>query len=398
MAHATDARAGQTADPYDFLDLDALLSDEERMIRDNVRAFVRERLLPRVPAWFESGALPREIARDLGGLGLFGMHLEGYGCAGANAVSYGLTCLELEAGDSGLRSFVSVQGSLAMFAIHRWGSEEQKQEWLPRMAAGEAVGCFGLTEPDAGSDPGAMRTRARRDGADWLINGTKMWITNGSMADVAIVWARTDDGIRGFVVPTGTPGFTTQDIHLKLSLRASVTSELILDDVRVPAAAMLPEARGLGGPLSCLNEARFGIVFGATGAARACYEAALEYSRTRETFGKPIAGYQLIQERLARMLVEVNRGALLALHLGRMKDSGTLRPEHVSLGKLSNVDGALEVARSARQVLGANGITLEYPVMRHMCNLESVVTYEGTAEVHTLVLGQAVTGHSAYRG
>jgi glutaryl-CoA dehydrogenase len=398
VSRATGRRVGQTVDPYDFLDIDALLSDEERMIRDNVRAFVRERLLPRVPEWFESGALPREIARDLGGLGLLGMHLEGYGCAGASAVSYGLTCLELEAGDSGLRSFVSVQGSLAMFAIWRWGSEEQKQEWLPRLAAGEAVGCFGLTEPDAGSDPGAMRTRARRDGGDWLISGTKMWITNGSMADVAVVWARTDDGIRGFVVPTGTPGFTTQDIHLKLSLRASVTSELILDDVRVPAAAMLPEARGLGGPLSCLNEARFGIVFGATGAARACYEAALDYSLARETFGKPIAAYQLVQERLARMLVEVNRGALLALHLGRMKDSGTLRPEHVSLGKLSNVDGALDVARSARQVLGANGITLEYPVMRHMSNLESVVTYEGTAEIHTLVLGHAVTGHSAYRG
>jgi glutaryl-CoA dehydrogenase len=399
MAQDTAGRVGHAADPYDFLGLDALLSDEERLIRDTVRAFVRQRLLPQVAEWFERGALPgREIARELGRLGLLGMHLEGYGCAGASATSYGLTCTELEAGDSGLRSFVSVQGSLAMYAIWRWGSEEQKQEWLPRMAAGEAIGCFGLTEPDAGSDPGAMRTRARRDGGDWVLNGTKMWITNGSVADVAVVWARTDEGIRGFVVPTGTPGFGTQDIHMKLSLRASVTSELILDDVRVPDAAMLPEARGLGGPLSCLNEARFGIVFGANGAARACYEAALEYARTRETFGKPIAGFQLIQERLARMVVEVNRGALLALHLGRMKDAGTLRPEHVSLGKLANVDGALEVARSARQVLGANGITLEYPVMRHMNNLESVVTYEGTAEVHTLVLGHAVTGLSAYRG
>jgi glutaryl-CoA dehydrogenase len=399
MARDTAGPVGGATDPYDFLDLDAQLSDEERMIRDNVRAFVRDRLIPRLPDWFERGALPgREIARDLGALGLLGMHLEGYGCAGASATSYGLTCLELEAGDSGLRSFVSVQGSLAMFAIWRWGSEEQKQEWLPRMAAGEAIGCFGLTEPDAGSDPGAMRTRARRDGDDWVLNGTKMWITNGSIADVAVVWARTDDGIRGFVVPTESPGFGTQDIHMKLSLRASVTSELILDDVRLPGSAMLPEARGLAGPLSCLNEARFGIVFGANGAARACYEAALQYALTRETFGKPIAGFQLIQERLARMLVEVNRGALLALHLGRMKDAGTLRPEHVSLGKLSNVDGALEVARAARQVLGANGITLEYPVMRHMNNLESVVTYEGTAEVHTLVLGHAVTGISAYRG
>jgi glutaryl-CoA dehydrogenase len=350
-----------------------------------------------VAEWFEQGILPREIAPELGKLGLLGMHLEGYGCAGASATSYGLVCTELEAGDAGLRSFISVQGSLAMFAIWRWGSEEQKTEWLPRMATGEVVGCFGLTEPDAGSDPGSMRTRARRDGDDWVINGTKMWITNGSMADVAVVWAATDDGIRGFLLPTDTPGFSTQDIHMKLSLRASVTSELILDDVRVPAEAMLPEARGLRGPLSCLSEARYGIVWGATGSARACYESALEYAGERIMFSKPIAGYQLIQKKLADMLLEVNKGALLALHLGRMKDEGRLRPEHVSFGKLSNVNGALAVARDARQILGGNGITLEYPVIRHMNNLETVVTYEGTAEVHTLVLGKAITGLDAFR-
>jgi glutaryl-CoA dehydrogenase len=383
---------------HDFLRIDALLSDEERMIRDTVRAYVREQLLPDVGDWFERGTLPsREAARGLGQLGLLGMHLEGYGCAGSSAVAYGLACLELEAGDSGLRSLVSVQGSLSMFAIWRYGSEEQKQAWLPRMAAGEAIGCFGLTEPDAGSDPGSMRTRARRDGSDWIVSGTKMWITNGSVADVAVVWARTDDGVRGFLVPAGTPGFTTQDIHQKLSLRASVTSELILDDVRLPADAQLPEAEGLRAPLSCLSEARFGIVFGAVGAGRACYESALDYSKTREQFGKPIGGFQLVQAKLAQMLLKVNQGALLALHLGRMKDAGTLRPEHVSFGKLANVNAAMEVAREARQVLGANGITLEYPVIRHMNNLESVVTYEGTADIHTLVLGQALTGLAAYR-
>jgi glutaryl-CoA dehydrogenase len=384
-------------DALDFLRLADGLSDEERMIRDNVRAFVRERLIPQVGDWFERGMLPRELAGELGALGVLGMHLEGYGCAGASATAYGIVCQELEAGDSGLRSFVSVQGSLAMFAIWRFGSEEQKQEWLPRMAAGEAIGCFGLTEPDAGSDPASMRTTAKRDGDDWVLNGTKMWITNGSLADVAVVWARTDDGIRGFLVPRDTAGFTTQDIHQKLSLRASVTSELILDDVRVPAAAQLPEADGLRAPLACLSEARFGIVFGAVGAARACYEAALEYAGSRVQFGKPIAAFQLTQAKLAQMLLKVNQGALLALHLGRMKDAGTLRPEHVSFGKLANVNAALEVCREARQVLGANGITLEYPVIRHMNNLESVVTYEGTAEVHSLVLGQALTGHAAYR-
>jgi glutaryl-CoA dehydrogenase len=384
-------------DALDFLRLGDGLSDEERMIRDNVRAFVRERLIPRVGDWFEEGKLPRELAGELGALGVLGMHLEGYGCAGASATAYGLVCQELEAGDSGLRSFVSVQGSLAMFAIWRFGSEEQKQEWLPRMAAGEAIGCFGLTEPDAGSDPASMRTTAKRDGDDWVLSGTKMWITNGSLSDVAVVWARTGDGIRGFLVPRDAPGFTTQDIHQKMSLRASVTSELILDDVRLPASAQLPEAEGLKAPLACLSEARFGIVFGAIGAARACYEAALEYAGTRVQFGKPIAAFQLTQAKLAQMLVKVNQGALLALHLGRMKDAGKLRPEHVSFGKLANVNAALEVCREARQILGANGITLEYPVIRHMNNLESVVTYEGTAEVHALVLGQAVTGHAAYR-
>ncbi|HTX32210.1 MAG TPA: acyl-CoA dehydrogenase family protein [Solirubrobacteraceae bacterium] len=383
--------------PKDFLELDQLLSDEERDIRDTVRAFVTDRVLPFVGDWFEEATIPLELARELGKLGVLGMHLEGYGCAGASATAYGLACMELEAGDSGLRSLVSVQGSLAMYAIHRWGSEEQKQEWLPRMAAGEAIGCFGLTEPDAGSDPGSMRTRARRDGSDWIVHGQKMWITNGSAADVAVVWALTDDGVRGFLVPKGTKGFTTQDIHRKLSLRASVTSELLLDDVRLPEAAVLPEVSSLRGPLSCLNEARYGIVWGAIGAARACFEAALEYSRERQQFGRPIASFQIQQQKLAGMALEVNRGALLALHLGRMKDEGRLRPEHVSMGKLANVNAALEVARTARQVLGANGITLEYPVIRHMNNLESVVTYEGTADVHALVIGNALTGIQAFR-
>jgi glutaryl-CoA dehydrogenase len=338
-----------------------------------------------------------ELAPALGKLGVLGMHLEGYGCAGASATAYGLACLELEAGDSGIRSLVSVQGSLAMYAIHHWGSEEQKQQWLPRMAAGEAIGCFGLTEPDAGSDPGAMRTRARRDGDDWILHGQKMWITNGSISDVAVVWAATDEGVRGFLVPKGTKGFTTQDIHKKLSLRASVTSELLLDDVRLPADALLPGATSLRGPLSCLNEARFGIVFGAAGAARACLEAALDYSKERIAFGRPIAATQIQQLKLATMATDVNRSILLALHLGRMKDAGTLRPEHVSMGKLANVNAALEVARTARQVLGANGVTLEYPVIRHMNNLESVVTYEGTADVHALVVGGALTGIQAFR-
>ncbi len=381
----------------DFLDFDHLLDDEERLIRDTVRAFVEERVTPNVAEWFEEARIPSELAAEIGQLGLFGMHLEGYGCAGASATAYGLACMELEAGDSGVRSLVSVQGSLAMFAIHRWGSEEQKQEWLPKMAAGQALGCFGLTEPDAGSDPGSMRTRARRDGTDWILHGNKMWITNGSVADIAVVWAATDEGIRGFLVPRGTKGFTTQDIHRKLSLRASVTSELLLDDVRLPASAMLEKANSLRAPLSCLNEARYGIVWGVVGAARTCYEAALDYSLSRVAFDKPIASFQLQQHKLAMMALEVNRASLLALHLGRMKDEGRLRPEHVSMGKLGNVNAALDVARSARQVLGANGVTLEYPVIRHMNNLESVVTYEGTADIHALVVGAAITGIQAFR-
>jgi glutaryl-CoA dehydrogenase len=384
----------------DFLAIDHALSDEERDIRDMVRAFVSDRVVPYVGDWFEEATIPIELVLELGKLGVLGMHLQGYGCAGASATAYGLTCMELEAGDSGVRSLVSVQGSLAMFAIHRWGSEEQKQQWLPPMAAGDAIGCFGLTEPDAGSDPGALRTHARRDGADWILSGQKMWITNGSVADVAVVWARTNEdrpALRGFLVPRGTRGFTTQDIHRKLSLRASVTSELLLDEVRLPAEALLPEATSLRGPLSCLNEARYGIVWGAIGAARACFEAALSYSKERIAFGRPIAATQIQQQKLADMAVEVNRGTLLALHLGRLKDDGVLSPEQVSLGKLANVNAALGVARTARQVLGANGITLEYPVIRHMNNLESVVTYEGTADVHALVVGGALTGTEAFR-
>jgi glutaryl-CoA dehydrogenase len=393
----TTAQAPPTLNPKDFLGIDRQLSDEERDIRDTVRAFVSDRVVPFVGDWFEQGTIPLELARELGRIGVLGMHLDGYGCAGASATAYGLACLELEAGDSGIRSLVSVQGSLAMYAIHRWGSEEQKLQWLPRMAAGEALGCFGLTEPDAGSDPGAMRTRAKRDGADWILHGQKMWITNGSAAEIAVVWARTDDGVRGFLVPRETKGFTTQDIHKKMSLRASITSELLLDDVRLPDSAMLPEATSLKGPLTCLNEARYGIVWGAVGAARACLESALQYSLEREAFGRPIAATQLQQSKLAHMALEVNRGLLLALHLGRLKDAGELRPEHVSMGKLGNVNAALDVARTARQMLGANGITLEYPVIRHMNNLESVVTYEGTADVHALMLGGALTGIQAFR-
>ena len=383
-------------DALDFLDIDAHLSSEERQIRDTARRFVRDRVMPGIEKWFEAGEFPLEVATELGSLGLLGMHLEGYGCAGTNAVSYGLACLELEAGDSGFRSFVSVQGSLAMFPIWKYGSEEQKQEWLPRMAAGEAIGCFGLTEPDQGSDPSSMRTSAKRDGDDWILNGNKMWITNGGVADVAVVWAQTEEGVRGFLVPRGTPGFETRDIHRKLSLRASVTSELILDDCRLPSDAVLPGVTGMRGPLSCLNEARFGIVWGAMGAARACYESALEYSKTREQFGKPIGGFQLTQKKLVDMLVEINKGTLLALHLGRKKDEGTLDPRHVSLGKLNNVREAIAIAREARTILGANGITLEYPVIRHANNLESVLTYEGTSEIHTLILGETITGLRAF--
>jgi glutaryl-CoA dehydrogenase len=395
---ATHAAKPTTLDPRDYLAIDALLDDEERAIRDTVRQWVRERILPEVGEWFEQGILPRELAQEVGQLGLFGMHLDGYGLPGASAVAYGLTCLELEAGDSGIRSFVSVQGSLAMFSIWKWGSEEQKQRWLPGMHSGELIGCFGLTEPDAGSDPGAMRTTAKRDGSDWILNGAKMWITNGTIADVATVWARTEDGaINGFLVEKGMPGFEAPEMHKKMSLRASVTSELVLRDVRVPEENRFPEVSTLRGPLSCLNEARYGIVWGAVGAGRACFEAALDYAKERIVFGKPIAGYQLTQQKLAEMALEVNRGTLVALHLGRMKDEGTLLPQHVSMGKMGNVRGAIEVARSARTVLGGNGITLEYPVIRHANNLESVLTYEGTHEVHTLVVGNALTGESAFR-
>jgi glutaryl-CoA dehydrogenase len=384
-------------DPMDFLALDDELDDAERDVRDAVRRYVRAELAPHIGEWFEAGSLPRDIAKGLGELGVLGMHLEGYGCAGMSAVAYGIACRELEAIDSGLRSFVSVQGSLAMFAIHHWGTEEQRGEWLPKMAAGEALGCFGLTEPDSGSDPGSMRTRARRDGSDWVLDGGKMWITNGTLADVAVVWAGTDEGIRGFVVPTNTPGFSAREVPHKLSLRASITAELVFEGLRLPADAAFPEVRGLKGPLSCLNEARFGIAWGVVGAARTCYAAALDYAGTREQFGKPIAGFQLTQRKLADMVVEVNRAGLLALHLGRLKDAGTLRPAQVSLGKLANVRSAIEVARSARTILGANGITLDYPVMRHASNLETVLTYEGTEEVHALTIGQAVTGLSSFR-
>jgi glutaryl-CoA dehydrogenase len=372
----------ETYAPLELFDIDRLLDEDERDIAATVRKFVETRLTPNVADWFESGSLPKELAKEFGQLGVMGMHLDGYGCAGTNAVSYGLACMELEAGDSGFRSFVSVQGSLSMFSIYRYGSEEQKQEWLPRLAAGEAIGCFGLTEADFGSNPGGMRTRARRDGSDWVLNGTKMWITNGNLADVATVWAQTDDGsggIRGFLVPTDTPGFSANVIHKKLSLRASVTSELVLDNVRLPASAQLPEARGLGAPLSCLNEARFGIVFGVMGAARDALETTIAYTQ------------------LANMTLELGKGVLLAIHLGRIKDAEGVRPEQVSLGKLNNVREALAIARECRTLLGGSGITLEYSPLRHANNLESVLTYEGTSEMHLLSIGKALTGHAAFR-
>ena len=388
----------KTQSPFELFSIDSLLDDEERAIRDVVRDFVDTRIKPEIADWFEAGQIPaRDLARELGQLGVLGMHLEGYGCQGTSAVAYGVACLELEAGDSGIRSLVSVQGSLAMYAIHAFGSEEQKQQWLPGMAAGEKIGCFGLTEPDFGSNPGGMLTHAKRDGDDWILNGSKMWITNGNVADVAVVWARTEEGIRGFVVPTDTPGFTAIEIHKKLSLRASVTSELVLDDVRLPADAVLPGVVGLRGPLSCLNEARYGIVFGTLGAARDCLETAIDYSVNRVQFDRPIAGFQLTQKKLADMTLELGKGMLLALHLGRLKDQHVIRSEQVSVGKLNNAREALAIARECRNILGGNGITLEYPVIRHMNNLESVFTYEGTTEMPTLVVGEALTGIPAYR-
>jgi glutaryl-CoA dehydrogenase len=380
-----------------LIDVESLLSVEERAIRDTVRDFVDKRVRPNIGEWFENGASPKDLALELGALGVLGMHLEGYGCAGTNAVSYGLACMELEAGDSGLRSLVSVQGSLSMFSIWKYGSEEQRQQWLPELAAGRAIGCFGLTEPDFGSNPSGMRTTAARRGTDWVLNGSKMWITNGSTADIATVWARTDGEVRGFLVPAGTPGFTTADVHHKLSLRASTTSVLYLDDVVLPSEAMLPEARGLSGPLGCLNEARFGIVFGAMGAARDCLDVALDYATTRIQFDKPIASFQITQAKLADMVVELYKGVLLALHLGRLKDAGRIRPEQISVGKLNNVREAIAIARTCRTILGGSGITTEYSPLRHANNLESVLTYEGTSEVHQLQIGQALTGLAAYR-
>ncbi|MFF1684685.1 MULTISPECIES: acyl-CoA dehydrogenase family protein [unclassified Streptomyces] len=387
-------------DPVDPLNLEALFTDEERAVRDTVRQYLDDKVEPHIAEWFESGELPDlpELAREFGKMGLLGMHLEGYGCAGMSARAYGIACRELEATDSGLRSFVSVQGSLAMFAIHRFGSEEQKQEWLPRMAAGEAIGCFGLTEPDHGSDPSSMTTRARREGDDWILDGRKMWITNGSVAAVAVVWAQTEDGVRGFVVPTDTPGFSAPLIKHKMSLRASVTSELVLDGVRLPASAQLPEARGVGAPLTCLNEARYGIVWGVTGAARSAWQAAATYAGQREQFGKPIAAFQLTQQKLVDMALELHKATLTALRLADLKDSPAgVHPAQISFGKLNNVREAIEICRTARTILGANGISLEYPVIRHANNLESVLTYEGTTEMHTLALGQALTGHAAFR-
>ena len=390
------------SEAHDFLNIDARLSDEELRVRDEVRSFVREEIKPHIKDWYAEAVFPREILPGFAKLGLLGMHLSDYGCAGKSAVEYGLACLELEAGDSGLRTFVSVQGSLAMSAIHKFGSEEQKEEWLPKLARAEAIGCFGLTEPTAGSDPASMKTFARRsqDGSDWVLNGEKRWIGLATIADVAIVWARTDEEgnpVRGFLVPTDAPGFSARDITPKLSMRASIQCDITLKDVRLPEAAMLPEAKGLRGPFACLNEARYGIIWGAMGAARDCYEAALAYAGEREQFGKPIGSFQLVQEKLVGMLLEVEKGTLLALHLGRMKDEGTLRPEQVSFGKLNNVREAIEVAREARTVFGGNGVTLDHPPMRHMSNLESVRTYEGTDEVHTLILGGAITGIPAFR-
>jgi glutaryl-CoA dehydrogenase len=383
--------------PTDLLRIDDELADEERLVRDTVRKFTADRIMPNIADWFEAGTVPKELFPELGQIGVLGMHLTGYGCAGMSAIAYGVACRELEAADSGLRSMVSVQGSLAMFPIWKYGSDEQKEEWLPRMSAGNAIGCFGLTEPDHGSDPAGMKTAAKRNGGDWILSGSKMWITNGSVADIAVVWANTENGIRGFLVPRGARGFSARNIHKKMSLRASVTSELHFDDVKLPGSAVLPGVQGLKGPLSCLSEARYGILWGVTGAARTCFETAAEYARTREQFGQKIGGFQLTQRKLAWMLADLQRAQLLALQIGRLKEAGTLTPEQISLGKMSNVRTAIDIAREARTILGANGITLEYPVIRHANNLESVLTYEGTEEIHTLALGQAITGIPAYR-
>ncbi|MGB3771429.1 MAG: acyl-CoA dehydrogenase family protein [Rhodococcus sp. (in: high G+C Gram-positive bacteria)] len=396
-ARPTSTASAAPVRPLDLFAAESLLDTDERDIAATVRSFVDKRLKPEIGDWFEAGTLPRELAKEFGSLGLMGMHLEGYGCAGTNAVSYGLACMELEAGDSGFRSFVSVQGSLSMFSIHRYGSEEQKQEWLPRLAAGEAIGCFGLTEADFGSNPSGMRTRARRDGDDWILSGSKMWITNGTLADVATVWARTDEGFRGFLVPTDTPGFSAHAVGKKLSLRASVTAELAFDDIRLPSSAMLPGATSLGAPLSCLNEARFGIVFGALGAARDSLETAIEYAGSREVFDRPLSSFQLTQQKLADMTLELGKGFLLAVHLGRIKDRGEITPDQVSLGKLNNVREAIAIARECRTILGGSGITLEYSPLRHANNLESVLTYEGTSEMHMLSIGKALTGQQAFR-
>jgi glutaryl-CoA dehydrogenase len=396
IAHTPQATVAAELDPLDLYNVRSMLSDEERLVQDSVGKFVDDKVIPIIGECFEEERFPRELIPAVAELGLLGSSIHGYGCAGLNAVAYGLICQELERGDSGLRSFVSVQSSLCMYPIHAFGSEAQREKFLPRMATGELIGCFGLTEPDFGSDPSRMRTRAEKRGDSWVLNGTKMWITNGGIADIAIVWANTEEGVRGFIVPTDAEGFTANNIHRKLSLRASVTSELVLENVELSDAHVLPGVTGMKGPLSCLSEARYGIVWGAMGAARACLESALDYSKARVQFGKPIAAFQLTQEKLANMALELEKGTLLALHLGRMKDEGRLRPEHVSVGKLNNVREALAIAREARTILGASGITLEYPVIRHMNNLESVLTYEGTSEIHTLVIGQALTGERAF--